>query len=310
VEVINPVKTDLTVSDEYTGEVIYDRAYEIIYDFSVKVTNVLVKEGDTVSEGDVLIEIDATKYYLEMKRKELNILKVKNMIAQTSDNNLITELKLQLEIEEEELRIYKEKYPTDGKIYAEISGIVYGVNAQSGKTINSGMSIVGVYDDKTNAKVVFNLPERDAEKYNIKDEVILYYAENKTQITKETAVREKEYDAETNTYRYCAQIKSDYLINKQPVPLTITHRTELYNTVIPYRTIISLGTNKYAVYVVKQRQGLFGLEYYSKLVEVNVAAINNLYAAISGWSITSYDDVVLSSSTYLTPGETVKVINK
>ncbi|MCL2814727.1 MAG: HlyD family efflux transporter periplasmic adaptor subunit [Oscillospiraceae bacterium] len=310
VEVINPVKTDLTVSDEYTGEVIYDGAYEIIYDFPVKITNVSVKEGNTVSEGDVLAEVEAREYYLEMKRKELNILKVKNMIAQTSDNNLLAELKLQADIEEEELRIYKEKYPTDGKIYADMSGIVYSLNAQPGKTINPGVSLVGVYDNKTNAKAVFNLPEKDAEKYNIKDEVILYYEENKAQAAKETAVGEKEYDAATNTYRYSAQVKSDYLTNKQSVPLAITHRTELYDTVIPYRAIISLGANKYGVYVVKQRQGLFGLEYYSKFVEVNIIAVNNLYAAIGGWSITSYDDVVISSSTYLMPGETVRVTNK
>jgi len=298
VEVINPVKMDLTVSGEYVGEVIYDVAYETSFDFPVKVTKVLVKEGAAVSEGDVLMEVDAAEYFLEMKRKELNILKVKNMLAQTSDNNLIAELKLQLEIEEEELSRYKEKYPTDGKIYAKMGGIVYNLNAVA--------SLVGIYDNNSNAKVVFYLPESEAAKYNVKDEVTLYYEDNKI----ETTVREKEYDAVTNTYRYSVSIKSEYLKHKQAVPLTVTHRTEVYNAVIPYRAVISLGANKYAVYVVRERQGLFGTEYYSKFVEVNVVASNNLYAAIGGWVITTYDDVVLSSSTYLTPGETVKVINK
>lgn len=307
VEVINPVKTDLTVSGEYTGEAVYESAYEAVYDFPVKVTNVSVKEGDTVDEGDILIEVDATEYYLEMKRKELNILKVKNMITQSLDNDLIAELNLQLEIEEKELSLYKEKYPTDGIIYARINGIAYSLNAQAGETIDPGVSLVGIYDDASKANVVFVLSEHEAEKYDIKDEVTLYYDEDKLPVAKEEKLKEIEFDEKTNTYRYAVPVKSGCLMNKQPVALTVTHRTELYNTVIPYKALISLDANKYGVYVVKQRQGLFGLEYYCKLVEVNVVASNNLYAATGGWAVTAYDDVVLSSSTYLTPGETVRV---
>jgi len=310
VEVIRAVTTDLTESDEYIGEAVYDGAYDIAFDYPVIVTGVSVRAGDAVSEGDVLLEVENKEYYLEMKRKELNILKVKSTITQTSDNDLIAELNLQLEIEEEELNIYKEKYPTDGKIYAKTDGVVYGVNARENETISPGVSLIGIYDKNSRSTVAFYLSEKDAQKYGPQDEVVLYYKENGKSVAPETTVRRKEYDAAANTYRYSAPIKSDYVKHNQSIPLKVTHRTKIYDIVIPLMAIIPGGENKNYVCTAKERQGLFGLEYYIKYVEVEIIDHNSTHAAIGGWTVTPFDDVILSSSSYLSSGETVKVINK
>lgn len=86
-------------------------------------------------------------------------------------------------------------------------------------------------------------------------------------------------------------------------------KPEIYDTVIPCNAVIPIDLKNY-VYTVEQRQGLFGSEYYAKFVEVGIVAGNDLYAAIGGWVITGFDDIVLSSSKQLNPDETVKVINK
>ena len=310
VEVTRAFTMDLTVSGDYTGEVLYDLIYESVYDFPVKVTNVSVYNGGAVKEGDVLFEVENTEYYLEMKRRELNILKVKNMMAQTFDDDLIAEFTLQLEIEEKELSLYREKYPTDGKIYAKISGIVYDLAVQTGETVSPGTVLTGIYDNNSGSNVIFYLSETDAKKYAVQDEVALYYKENGKSTTNETTVRKKEYDTITETYKYFARIKSESVRNNQKIPLTITHRTKIYDMVIPYSSVISGGENKNYVYVAKEREGLFGAEYYAKLTEVEIIDNNSMHAALKGWVVTPSDDVIISSSKSLTSGETVKVIEK
>jgi hypothetical protein len=139
---------------------------------------------------------------------------------------------------------------------------------------------------------------------------VLYYEEGNVQVSKKATVKAKEYDINTNTYGYSVPIKSDYLKNKQSISLKITHWTQIYETVIPYKAIIPGAENRNYIYITKQRQGLFGPEYYSKLLEVEIIDSNDFYAALGGWAITVYDDIILSSSIYLISGETVKVINK
>ena len=86
--------------------------------------------------------------------------------------------------------------------------------------------------------------------------------------------------------------------------------SRIYNTVIPYGAVIPGEYGRNYVYIVRERKGLFGQEYYCVLVEVSIENYNDLYAALGGWSVTVFDDVVLSSSKFLTSGEVVRVINK
>ena len=83
--------------------------------------------------------------------------------------------------------------------------------------------------------------------------------------------------------------------------------TRIYNAVIPYDAIIPGEYGRNYVYIVRERKGLFGQEHYCVLVEVILEGYNDLYAALGGWSVTVYDDVVLSSSRFLAVGEVVRV---
>lgn len=98
-------------------------------------------------------------------------------------------------------------------------------------------------------------------------------------------------------------------------PLTMTlefdgEQREFYSSVIPMSAIISGANNTKNVYVVRQRKGLFGQEYYTVLMEVQIVTTNSIYAAIGGRNVTAIDDIVISQSTYLTSGEVVKVISQ
>jgi len=97
------------------------------------------------------------------------------------------------------------------------------------------------------------------------------------------------------------------VINPVRMSLKIAGNPENYNTVIPLVAIILGAEDRKYVYVIKQRQGLFGIENYAKLIEVEVIAGDGKYVAIDDLIISNSDDVVLSSSKYITSGEIVKV---
>ena len=88
--------------------------------------------------------------------------------------------------------------------------------------------------------------------------------------------------------------------------------TQWHDTVIPAAAIITGEQNKKYVYVARQQKGLFGPEHVVRLIEVRVAAVDSddIYAALGGWSVTVFDEVVVESSRDLVSGEAVRVINE
>jgi len=92
-------------------------------------------------------------------------------------------------------------------------------------------------------------------------------------------------------------------------PVSMAIESETYDKVIPSAAVITGAYNKKYVYIARQRKGLFGQEHYAVLVEVQVIAGNDLYAALGGWNVTVFDDVVISASKDLAMGDIVKVIN-
>ena len=97
------------------------------------------------------------------------------------------------------------------------------------------------------------------------------------------------------------------VINPVRMSLTVSGKSKTYNTVIPSEAVHSYGENKSYVYIIRQRQGLFGIEDYAKLIEVEIIASDDVYTAIDDLIITKSDDIVLPTMDYLIPGATVKV---
>ena len=93
-------------------------------------------------------------------------------------------------------------------------------------------------------------------------------------------------------------------------PVSMTIESETYDKVIPRSAVISGSENRTYIYLTRERKGLFGPERYAVLVEVQVIAGNDLYAALGGWNVTVFDDVVISSSRDLVEGDIVKVIKR
>ena len=308
---VNPEKKDIITSCDLTGLVEYENTYEVKYDIPLFVTDVFVSPGENVGANKVLMEVDARELALELKKKEFAVLQ-----AQNSDTGDELE-QMRLEIAKEDLAIFREKYPTDGKIRAGFAGMVYSVNAMPGETMEPNTNLTSISGKNSAANVVFYLPEDDAFFFTVGDNALLYYTETYDfddnsqafSFMKNSNISGKRYVLKDNLYKFYVPIQSEYIYHGQQIQLKITNKSPVYETVIPCEALHQGSNETFFVYVLKQRNGLFGDEYYPELVNVNVMYGNGIHAAINTVNIRLRDSIVNWSSGYLIPGETVRVLN-
>jgi len=313
VEIIygSPEKKDIITSRDLAGVVEYENVYEVSYDIPLFVTGVFFAPGESVGANKVLMEVDAREFALELKKKEFAVLQAQN--SDTGD-----ELgQMRLEIAKEELSLFREKYPTDGKIRAGFAGMVYSVNAVPGETMKPNTSLISISRINSAANVVFYLPEDDAGFFTVGDSALLYYTETYDfddtsqafSFMKNSNISGKQYILKDNLYKFYVPIQSEYIYHGQQIQLKITNKSPVYETVIPYEALHQGPNETFFVYVLKQRNGLFGNEYYPEAVNVNVMYENGISAAINTVNIRLRDSIVTWASGYLIPGETVRVLN-
>ena len=313
VEVIygKPEKTYILTSRDITGVVEYENTYDAIYDIPLKILDIFVQPGDNVGKGKVIMEVDCRELALELKKKELAVMQLKNAGINDELQNL------QLEIAEEDILLFKEKYPTDGKIYAQSAGTVYSVNAVKGETMERNTSLASISGKNSKTNVIFYLSEYDAKFFGDGDNAIMYYSETMNytgeieslSVTKNSSISGKQFLLKDNIYKFYVPIKSDFIYHGQQIQLKITNKSPVYDMVVPYEAIHQNQDGTYFVYVLKQRSGLFGDEYYPEMVNVNVLYENGIRAAVNSLNVTKSQSILTWSSNYLISGKTVRVLN-
>ena len=306
-----PEKRNIITSRDVTGTVEYEDTYEARYGVAVEVLEVLVRPGDEVRAGQALLEVDAREFGLELRKLELAA-----QLLEETDNG--SELwRMRLELAREEIALYRERHPTDGKVRARSAGTVYAVNAAPGMAMEPGASLVSVSGKSSAASVVFHLPEDDARFFDLGDSAILQYyntfnldgSDKAMEIAKNSSISGKQFILKDNLYRFSVPIQNDYVHHGQQVQCKITNRSPIYDNVVPYEALHEGEKGTYFVYALRKRDGLFGDEYRPETVNVKVLFENGANAAVSGLNISTYDDVVVWSSAFLLPGEPVRLLN-
>ena len=306
-----PEKKDILTSRDLTGVVEYESTYELAYDIALHITEVYVSPGDSVSANKVLMEVDMRELALELKKKELAVMRARNDSAGDELGQL------RLEIAEGELALFREKYPADGKIRAGFAGTVYGVNAAPGDMTAPGAVLVSISGRKSAANAVFYLPEDDAKFFHEGDSAILYYTETydlegvaqAVSIAKNSNISAKQFVPKDSIYKFYVPVQSEYLLHGQQIQLKITNKSPVYDAVVPCGALHRETDERYFVYVLKKRDGLFGDEFYPEIVNVSVMYENGVGAAVNSINLSRYDSIVTWASGYLVPGEAVRVLN-
>jgi hypothetical protein len=257
------------------------------------------------------MEVDARELALELRKKEFAVL------LANSENTGDEPGQMRLEIAEGELALFKEKYPADGKIRVGVSGTIYSVNAAPGETMASNTCLASISGKNSAANAVFYLSENEANYFAIGDSAILYYTETydfndssqALSYFKNSNISGKQFVLKDNLYKFYVPVQSDYIYHGQQISLKITNKSPVYEMVLPYEALHQGQDNRYFVYVLKKRDGLFGDEYYPEIVNVSVMYENKINAAVNSLSLSSYENIVTWASGYLVPGVSVRVLN-
>lgn len=317
VEVINPAGEKLSVSSNATGEVMVD-SHKICYNVPLKITEVYVKENDEVKSGDALFKVDSKEFEINIQKKELEIQKLEDQLSEWLSYRDRAKLEDELEIVEGELELYKEQVPYDGKVYAENNGIISEVKVNTGDLTKEGDILAAITDEAQSMSVKFSFGVTDDVLCRVGDEIQLTYMETAWYEGKptteeknaQTTIVKREYDTEKKQYFFYADIDNSNkkFYEGQKIKVNYIISADLYENVVPLNAI-SLDENRdKVVYVLQSREGLFGEEYYVKKVKVDQLEKNNVKSAITGDDISTYSEVVVSSSRALTSGETVRVV--
>jgi len=307
VQAVSPERTEIYTSKTVTGEVQYENTQHLIYDIPLKITEVFVGSGDSVRSGDVIMEVDSRELALELKKKELTVIQLRNQNDEISQ--------LQLEIAEEDVALFKAKYPTDGKIRAGFAGTIYNINAANGETIPSNIVLASIYDENSPANVIFYLSEDDAEFFDEGDSAVLHFSETlnsgskyatNMQVKKNSSISSKQFILKDVLYKYTVPITNEFLYHGQRIQLQIINKSAIYDTVIPSSALHRNIEDIYYVFTIKPRDSIWGEEYYTEIVNVELIYDNGVNAAISYIPLLWKEKIVVSSSRFLVPGEIVE----
>ena len=90
-------------------------------------------------------------------------------------------------------------------------------------------------------------------------------------------------------------------------PASMEINGESYSKVIPKSAVFVGSEGKKYVYVVRERNGLFGNEFYIVTAEITVNAENEEYAVMGGRNVSGNDDIVIQPDSALEFADVVRI---
>ncbi|MBL7135267.1 MAG: efflux RND transporter periplasmic adaptor subunit [Candidatus Marinimicrobia bacterium] len=194
-----PVQTDKVIRDRIvqtvnaSGSLIPITQVKISANVSARIINIAIKEGDTVKQGDLLVELDRTQYEAAYERalsvvgsNKANRKKVKSDLKRIKalyDNDLTSEAELEAAIAQNELAMSQVvqseamlKQALDDlnktRIEAPMDGIVTSLRKEIGEIALGSVfqeDVILVISDMSKMKVKVEVDETDVVNVNIGD---------------------------------------------------------------------------------------------------------------------------------------------
>jgi len=146
-QVVTVQRGNLTVDITASGNLALSLKEGLAFEMSGTVEEILVEEGDSVEEGQVLATLDTSEWETELITLEYNLLQARlaldNTRAQTTDPDEIKIKKLQVELAKARLAEAEDASP---EITAPFDGFVTNVNVEGGDEVTKGTVAVTLAD--------------------------------------------------------------------------------------------------------------------------------------------------------------------
>lgn len=230
--------------------------------------------------------------------------KVEDTVSEEDEDATLAVYYAEVESIQEKLAAYQEILDGEGKIAAPMGGMVTDVYVQAGGRVPDTASFL-MADDEVPCQFRVPLTKEDKTYVNLWDDVKLklgdrkeinaaidYLTENENAPGSFTAVLR--LPEETGTPGQSGTIICAKSGEKRPccIPLLALHEEQ----------------NKSYVYVVGEREGILGMEYYVEEINVTVVDKNDKFAAIEG-AVTEESRIIQSADREMKRGDVIRLAN-
>lgn len=205
----------------------------------------------------------------------------------------------------EDLSIYRKLLEEQGEVKAAAAGMITDIYVDAGDRIPEG-AVMMMTDDTIPCQFKVIL-DKDQKKYvGSGDQVTIKLDGSRKELETEAA-----YFSESKTMPGSFETFID-LPENMGVPglsgtLTRSERGEKYHTCVSPQVIYSnTDINKYYIYVLKEREGILGSEYYAEEVSVKILDQNEDWAAISSSELDSSSQIIVSADKEFKKGDVVR----
>lgn len=204
---------------------------------------------------------------------------------------------------EKRLKAYEQLEASGGKITADASGTVTGVNAAAGQ-ITGDTAVFTMASAKGGVRLLAELSKEDARYVEMGDAVTVEKNAAKYDEFSVTGMKQKE-DGSLELIVSSNGDMDTFQIG-EGVKMSVTKQSQVYATAVPL-TAIHREQNGNFVYVAEQKETVLGKQYFTRKVEVHILEQNSEYAALEEGALSSESLIVTDSDTYIQAGDRVRL---
>lgn len=308
----------------------YDVKEDIVVPFDCTIKEILIEKGDDFSEGSPLFEIEYSELIRSLYQNRIaldTLKKQRGSFSKGSDSYEL--LSIQIEETEERIAIMEELEEQKGIIRSTKSGVVTDVWEAEGKYLEAKTPVLTVAPEGSALYLKWTMPESAGSLFSayigeeepgsefdadliitkvlpdgtLQDEI------ERTRLSVSSII----YDKQNQVYQFESSlrgIENLAMEDGQHANVILIYTSREYSCTIPISavTFVDGDDRKGSVFVLAERQKIFGTEFYVKSTVFDIVEYNNTTVAVSGViGMNGKVKVVSYSNRALSGGDAVKI---
>lgn len=248
---------------------------------------------------DALKQVENSIRTLEQKRADAKS-------EQLVYTQTVYEKKTEIQLAMLELDQMKKYLPQDGMLTAPMDAMIKTVSIEKGQASSPQQILFELIDKDSRLSIQWALNPEKAELLGEGDDVSFRVKGEKVELIK-GKVGKKEFSSEKGMYLFASDVPagSGSIREGMTVEISASQSSGEYELIIPNSSISTQGGIDY-VFVLKERYGALGKEYYVEAVKISVIEQDDFHSAVTG-ALSSQDKVVSMSTKALEDGAQVKL---
>lgn len=229
--------------------------------------------------------------------------KVEDIVSEEDTDATLEVYRAEVESIQEKLSAYQEILDGEGRITAPLSGIITDVYVQAGGRVPDTASFL-MADDEVPCQFRVPLTKEEKTYVNLNDEVKLKLGSRSEMNAKVDYLMENENAP--GSYTAILRLPEETGTPGQSGTLICAKAGEKQPCCIPLLALHENPGGGSFVYVVGEREGILGMEYYVEEINVSVVDKNDKFAAVEG-AITSESRIIQSADKEIEKGDVVRL---